>query len=317
MTRYLAICAALAAIMPQVAGAFTLELPAGSVQTARVLEPNGSAAVPIGEFSAGAVPTVAAQGSILAEAWSFTSGSISTIQIITMLRGQLTGEGFDIIFECETERCGGFDFRYEIDLLPEPEMHVDLGDFMFLSARRFSAQGRAEFVSLIVSRSANTGFVQMTRIGRPEDQEAMIVASTKSPEPAVAPAPELAGPLATQLASLGRASLEGLSFQTGSSKLGGERFQSLEDLAAYLLSNPAHTVALVGHTDAEGTLSGNLELSKKRAASVLERLVSAYRVPRAQLEAAGVGYLVPRASNLTEGGRDQNRRVEVVLTSTR
>ena len=74
---------------------------------------------------------------------------------------------------------------------------------------------------------------------------------------------------------------------------------------------------MVGHTDAEGTLSGNLELSKKRAASVLERLVSAYRVPRAQLEAAGVGYLVPRASNLTEGGRDQNRRVEVVLTSTR
>ena len=315
MTRVLAICAALAALMPLSATAFSLELPAGSVQTARVLDPNGSAAVPIGEFSAGAVPTVAAQGSILAEAWSFTSGSISTMQIISMLRDQLKGEGFDIIFECATERCGGFDFRYAIDVLPEPEMHVDLGDFMFLSARRFTEQGRSEFVSLIVSRSASTGFVQMTRFGRPQDQDAVVVASTKSVE--TAPTPEPAAPLATQLAQVGRALLDGLSFPTGSSRLASEPFQSLEELAAYLKSNPDQTVALVGHTDAAGALAGNLALSKQRAASVLERLVSEYGVARAQLEAAGVGYLMPLASNLTQDGRDKNRRVEVVLTSTR
>ena len=312
-----AIFALLTAMMPQAAGAFTLELPPGSMQTARVLKPNGSAAVPVGEFSAGAVPTVAAQGSILAEAWSFTSGSISTVQIIGDLRDQLTGEGFDIIFECETERCGGFDFRYEIDLLPEPEMHVDLGDFMFLSARRFSVQGRSEFISLMVSRSTNTGFVQMTRISRPGELEVAIVASTKSAEPAVMPTPESVDPLATQLTQLGRVLLEGLSFPTGSTTLGGERFQSLSDLAEYLQSNPGQTVALVGHTDAEGALAGNLALSKQRAASVLERLVSDYGVARAQLEAAGVGYLMPLASNLTQDGRDKNRRVEVVLTSTR
>ncbi len=317
MTLRLAICASLAAMMPSVADAFTLELPAGSVQTARVLIPNGSAAVPIAEFSAGVVPTVAAEGSILSEAWRFTSGTISTMQIMGVLRDQLAGAGFDIIFQCETERCGGFDFRFKIDLLPEPEMHVDLGDFRYLSARRFTDEGRSEFVSLTVSRSTNTGFVQMTRVGRPEDQEAVIVASSKSSEPTVAPAPDAVGPLAVQLASLGRASLEGLSFQTGSSKLSDERFQSLEDLAAYLQQNPDLTVALVGHTDAEGALASNLKLSEKRAASVLERLVSGYGVLREQLEAAGVGYLVPLASNLTEDGRTKNRRVEVIITSTR
>ena len=313
----LAILASLVAMMPLAAGAFTLELPAGSVQTARALDPFGSTTVPTGVFTAGAVPTISAEGRILAESWSFTSGSISTMRIMGVLRDQLTGAGFDIIFDCETERCGGFDFRYEIELLPEPEMHVDLGDFRYLSARRFNEQGRSEFVSLTVSRSATAGFIQLTRIGKTEDQQAVIVASTKSSEPTVAPTTDPVGPLATQLASLGRASLEGLSFQTGSSKLSDERFQSLEDLAAYLQLNPLQSVALVGHTDAEGALAGNLALSKKRAASVLERLVSVYGVPRAQLEAAGVGYLVPRASNLTQDGRDKNRRVEVVLTSTR
>jgi len=48
----------------------------------------------------------------------------------------------------------------------------------------------------------------------------------------------------------------------------------------------------------------------------LERLVSVFDVPRSQLEAEGVGYLTPIATNLTDKGREQNRRVEVILTST-
>ena len=87
-------------------------------------------------------------------------------------------------------------------------------------------------------------------------------------------------------------------------------------LGAYLLANPDKTVALVGHTDAEGSLAGNIALSQRRAASVLERLVSVYGVPRSQMEAEGVGYLAPRLSNLTEEGRRKNRRVEVIMTST-
>jgi len=72
----------------------------------------------------------------------------------------------------------------------------------------------------------------------------------------------------------------------------------------------------VGHTDAEGSLDGNIALSRRRAASVLERLVTAYQVDRRQMEAQGMGYLAPIASNLTEEGREANRRVEVIVTST-
>ena len=75
-------------------------------------------------------------------------------------------------------------------------------------------------------------------------------------------------------------------------------------------------MVLVGHTDAEGALEGNIALSKRRATAVMERLVSVYGVEAAQVSADGVGFLSPLASNLTADGRAQNRRVEVVLTST-
>ena len=50
--------------------------------------------------------------------------------------------------------------------------------------------------------------------------------------------------------------------------------------------------------------------------TLLDRLVEGHGVPRAQLEADGVGYLAPIASNLSEAGRQANRRVEAVLLTT-
>ncbi|MGR3292189.1 MAG: OmpA family protein, partial [Paracoccaceae bacterium] len=242
--------------------------------------------------------------------------TLTTLQMITPLRDQLTEDGYEILLDCETDQCGGFDFRFEINILAEPDMHVDLGDFRYLSARRSDATGSDEYVSLIVSRGGTAGFIQMTRIGDPDDQPAVIVASSKSAEPGLVQTSLPEGELERLLTTVGRAPLEDLSFLTGSSQLGDEKFASLEELAAYLNSHPGKSVALVGHTDAEGSLVNNLALSKNRAAAVVRRLVSEYSIPQYQLEAAGVGYLAPRASNLTESGRTQNRRVEVVLNST-
>ena len=80
--------------------------------------------------------------------------------------------------------------------------------------------------------------------------------------------------------------------------------------------NPVARIALVGHTDAVGALDGNIALSKRRAASVLERMVSAHGVPRERMDAEGMGYLSPVAPNTTPEGREANRRVEVILLNT-
>jgi len=94
-----------------------------------------------------------------------------------------------------------------------------------------------------------------------------------------------------------------------------QEYETLTTLANYLKAQPNRKIALVGHTDAEGSLQGNIALSRQRARAAMQRLIE-LGVPRAQLEAEGVGYLAPMANNLTEEGRTQNRRVEAILTST-
>ena len=126
---------------------------------------------------------------------------------------------------------------------------------------------------------------------------------------------ESVGNFRQSLLETGHAVLEGLSFETGSAQLAAGDYEVLQTLADLLASKPDLVVALVGHTDSSGSLDGNIALSKRRAGSVLERLVSDYGVPRRQLDAQGMGYLAPIATNLTEEGRTVNRRVEVIITS--
>ena len=93
-------------------------------------------------------------------------------------------------------------------------------------------------------------------------------------------------------------------------------YPSLVALADLLTANPGMQVALVGHTDASGSLEVNIAVSRKRAESVRQRLIQRYKIPARQVAAEGVGYLSPRAPNLSEAGRERNRRVEVMMTTT-
>ena len=172
-------------------------------------------------------------------------------------------------------------------------------------------------MSLLVSRSASAGFVQVIHVGPDEASDVTVEpqASTKA-EPGSAMPAVLSDDIGTAMERVGRFILADLVFATGSSELGPGGYTSLTELAGYLAANPEKRVALVGHTDAEGSLAGNISLSKRRAASVMDRLVNDFAVNPAQLEAEGIGYLSPIASNQSDDGRTQNRRVEAILVST-
>lgn len=312
MTLRTIILATTCVLMPIAAHPQALIFPAGATLTASRSAPLASALIPLSVYAEGKVKMAAIQGDIRSEAWKISDPALTTLQILDPLRQQLQDDGYEIVLDCKDRECGGFDFRYEIDLMPEPDMHVDLGDFRYLTARKFIQNEPPEYVGLMISRSAATGFVQLTRAEKPGESDQIVVASTKSTATVALSTPQLAGLLET----VGRAPLEDLTFAIGSSSLGQETFESLVELAAYLAENPEMTVALVGHTDSKGSNQANLLLSRKRATSVMNRLISAHDIPRRQLEADGVGYLSPRASNITEEGRTQNRRVEVILTST-
>ncbi|MBV0913295.1 OmpA family protein [Anianabacter salinae] len=289
--------------------ALTLEFPARAVPTADAQSPLGSRPVAVSPYGEDGVQMLDAEGAVAQQAWRIENDGLTTLQILAPLRAQIVAAGFEVLFECETDRCGGFDFRYALDTLPEPEMHVDLGDFRYLAARNTGA-GADDYIMLLVSRSANAGFVQMTRIA-PDAADLRLIASTKAPPPALASA--LGLPLIDRLRRNGHATLEDLTFRTGASELERNRYATLEDLARFLKGAPQRRVVLVGHTDATGALDGNIALSRARAQSVVDRLVTDYDVPPEQLSAEGVGFLAPVASNQDPAGRTRNRRVEAIL----
>ena len=305
------------------AQALSLDFPGSARQVAEEVTQLGSYELPTGAFEDDAVPTLRTEGEIQRRAWHIASPGVTTLQILAPLREQLTKLGFEVLFECEARRCGGVDFRYATEVMAEPKMHVDLGDYRFLSAQRGAGEA-AEFVSLMVSRSTGRALVHLTRVGPALPDTELVVTSTKNPDPVAADEPlptrgltiGADKSLISTLENSGRAVLDDLTFDTGSADLGQKDFASLDVLANYLLANPKRSIVLVGHTDAEGSLAGNIALSKQRASSVSQRLITALGVPEGQVKAEGVGFLAPLTTNQTEAGRTQNRRVEVILSST-
>ena len=306
-----------AVLCPPSARALDLALPPSASVTAESDSAPDSFSVPVAPFTDGALPVTEAEGRVIRRAWRVRSRALTTLQLLSPLRAQLIDAGYVPVLECSDRDCGGFDFRYALEVIEAPAMHVDLFDFRILTARRDTATGTS-WATLLVSRTEGSGYVQLVLV-TPDGEETELsvtrdappVAGALSGTPRTAP-----GSLAERLDNNGHAILGDLVFDTGSSQLSDGTYASLAALADYLNADPTRRVALVGHTDTEGSLDGNIALSRRRAQSVLDRLVDRHGVARGQLSAGGMGYLSPVASNLTTEGRDRNRRVEAVLLNT-
>lgn len=301
-------------------------LPADAEQTAARVEPLGSYALPIGPWDSGSMLTRRTEGRIEQNAYRVPQGADSTLAVLEPMRSALQAEGWRILYECETASCGGFDFRYSTQVLPEPAMHVDLGDFRFLSARR--GEGAQErHISLLVSRSsgAGMGYLQLIQIAPAGEQPRPVSVATKddAPRPATPVPPPATSPVDGDLADLATVLeaqgvvIEGLEFATGAADTATGGDAILTRIASYLKAHPDRSLALVGHTDASGSPDVNMALSKRRAEAVRKRLITEFAIPARQISALGAGFMAPRDSNLTEDGRARNRRVEAILTSTR
>lgn len=135
-----------------------------------------------------------------------------------------------------------------------------------------------------------------------------IVVDKELPEEVVANA----AALSTALTGAGHTVVNGILFDTGKADLKPESDPALQEVAKMLKGNAALKVYVVGHTDNVGGLAANMDLSKRRAASVVQSLTTKYGVSAAQLQSYGDGPYAPVASNDSEDGRTLNRRVELV-----
>lgn len=299
------------------AAALTLEFPVDILREETRSEAFASYALPIAAFDGVMVPSRPVEGALEQRAFQLDAPGMTSLEIMAPLRDQIVAAGFTVVFECEARACGGFDFRFGTEVVPEPDMHVDLGDYLFLSAEK-----EGEVVSLLVSRTAFAGFVQVTKVSDapvlPDSPPKAVVDldATEAPHEIVADT-GAGGGIKEALDRDGRAPLDDLVFDTGSSALTEGDYASLAEVAAWLEANPDGTVALVGHTDAAGSLAANIALSERRAEAAAQALINGYGADQSRVVAKGVGFLAPRATNATEEGRQKNRRVEVVVTSTR
>ena len=87
---------------------------------------------------------------------------------------------------------------------------------------------------------------------------------------------------------------------------------ALNEVGSVLLEYPKTAVVVQGHTDSTGTEMHNQQLSERRAEAV-HNYLAARGVDTGRMSALGYGESFPVASNDTEYGRQQNRRVDILL----
>jgi outer membrane protein OmpA-like peptidoglycan-associated protein len=109
------------------------------------------------------------------------------------------------------------------------------------------------------------------------------------------------------------ANMSDVLFRSGSSELAPGARERLAKVSGIVLAYPSLHVAVEGHTDSVGGDEYNQELSERRAQSVRDYFVQ-QGISASAVEARGFGKNEPIASNDTAEGRQQNRRVELVLS---
>lgn len=101
-------------------------------------------------------------------------------------------------------------------------------------------------------------------------------------------------------------------FETGKSNLLAGSVRAIEKLAEFLQDNPERQVIIEGHTDNVGSSTYNLDLSLRRSMSVKNALIQK-DIDSTRLLVKGYGETYPVAGNIDAGGRQRNRRVEIVI----
>ena len=110
----------------------------------------------------------------------------------------------------------------------------------------------------------------------------------------------------------GKVALYGIFFDYDKATITAESADAMKEIATLLTNRADLELYVVGHTDMKGSLDYNINLSQRRAASVVDALAKDHGIDASRLTPKGVGPLVPVMTNKNDKGRASNRRVELV-----
>jgi OOP family OmpA-OmpF porin len=222
--------------------------------------------------------------------------SLTLDQMLQPIITHLNDKQFSIELYCNTNVCGGFNFRKKLTVSNPPFMLVNVANYSVITAVKNSSA-----ISLVASKLGNTIYLQILSIGTTDND---LILQDQEP---------LKDNYSSKLKEDGAIVLDDLIYRSGSSDLGAGPFESLSALADFLKATPGSSIILVGHSDAIGELRKNIELSRNRAQAVVDRLIKNYGIEQSRISAQGVGFLSPKTNNSTERSRKKNRRVEAIL----
>ena len=222
--------------------------------------------------------------------------SLTLDQMFQPIITHLNDKQFSIELYCNTNVCGGFNFRKNLTVSNPPFMLVNVANYSVITAVK-----NRSAISLVASKLSNTIYLQILSIGTTNND---LILQDQEP---------LKDNYSSKLKEDGAIVLDDLIYRSGSADLGPGPFESLSALANFLKGTPSSSIILVGHSDAIGELRKNIELSRNRAQAVVDRLIKDYGIDQSRISAQGIGFLSPKTNNSTEKSRKKNRRVEAIL----
>lgn len=200
----------------------------------------------------------------------------------------------------------------------QPAKDSDIGDILFYN----QSQER-----VLVAKSKDPAptyyyvFMTIFRAGNMPDRLQASVTKDRAIAELVVVAPEKmeekmtfvnADEMSKAIGDSGKVALYGIYFDNDKASLRPDSQPTLKEIAKLLSENPKLKLQVVGHTDNQGTPDYNLDLSRRRAASVVQALTGSLGVPASRLSSYGCGPYSPVASNDSDDGKAKNRRVELV-----
>lgn len=234
----------------------------------------------------------------------------STLEVLRSYQNELTAAGFESLYECTDQDCVG----------PRPTgghaPHVWLGALARLLMDRASLRMTGSYyddqryLAARLQRPDGDVYVSLLALGLDEPIARLDIIEVQPMESGLVSVNAQA--MSQEISARGSIALYGIYFDSGDARVKPESTPQLDEVAKLLGEDTELRLLVVGHTDNQGTFAYNMDLSRRRAESVVEALAADYGINRSRLMPVGVSFASPVATNTTDDGRAKNRRVQLV-----